>query len=78
MNKAKYFDPFIAKLSRLVALGALGATIFLAEQTAQAQQWRFDPLIRVGYEFDDNAPLAVNPDSTDGQPRKEPCLTLRQ
>jgi hypothetical protein len=65
MNKAKYFDPFIAKLSRLVALGALGATIFLAEQTAQAQQWRFDPLIRVGYEFDDNAPLAVNPDSTD-------------
>ena len=65
MRQANHSDPFIVNLSRVVAIGALAATIFLAEQTAQAQQWRFDPEIRVGYEFDDNAPLAVNPDSTD-------------
>jgi hypothetical protein len=31
----------------------------------QAQQWHFDPVISVGYEYDDNAPLVPNPDSSD-------------
>jgi hypothetical protein len=65
MKKIKNSDPFVAKMSRLVAVGTFVATICLAGQAAQAQQWRFDPEIRVGYEFDDNAPLAPNPDSTD-------------
>ena len=31
----------------------------------QAADWSLDPVIRVGYEFDDNAPVAVSPDSSD-------------
>ena len=65
MNKIKHSDPFISKLSRLVALGILTATSFLINQTAQAQDWRLDPEIRVGFEYDDNAPLIPSPDSED-------------
>jgi len=43
----------------------LAVTSFIGMQTAQAQDWRFDPVFRAGYEFDDNAPLAVNPDASD-------------
>ena len=65
MKTSTCSDPFIARLSRLIAIGALAATLFLAEQTALAADWRVDPVIRVGYEFDDNARLVPSPDSSD-------------
>ena len=53
------------RLSDFMAIAILVAVSILGERTAQAADWRFDPVIRVGYEFDDNAPLAVSPDSSD-------------
>lgn len=43
----------------------VAAMILLAIDTVQAQDWTIDPVLRVGYEYDDNAPLAVNPGPTD-------------
>jgi len=56
------------RLSYIMAIAILAAVSILGERTAQAAAWRFDPVIRVGYEFDDNAPPAVSPDSTDEIP----------
>ena len=53
------------RLSLFMTIAMLAAVSILGERTAQAADWRFDPVIRVGYEFDDNAPLAVSPDSSD-------------
>ena len=53
------------KLSYFLTVGILAVTSFIGIQTAQAQDWRFDPVFRVGYEYDDNAPLTVSPDASD-------------
>ena len=53
------------RLSYLMTITMLAAVSILGERTVQAADWRLDPEIRVGYEFDDNAPLAVSPDSKD-------------
>lgn len=37
------------------------AACLLAMDIAEAQDWTFDPVLRVGYEYDDNAPLNENP-----------------
>ena len=41
------------RLSDFMAIAILAAVSILGERTAQAADWRFDPVIRVGYEFDD-------------------------
>ncbi len=65
MKKTNYSDPFGRKLSCLVTIGMLAATSFFGVETVTAAEWRLEPELRVGYEFDDNAPLTVSPDATD-------------
>lgn len=48
---------FNRQLSCLVTVGILAATSFLGVETAQAADWRIEPIIRAGYEYDDNAAL---------------------
>jgi len=65
MKKINNSDPFGRKLSFLVAIAIVAATSIFGMQSAQAQDWRFDPIIRAGYELDDNATLSANPDASD-------------
>jgi hypothetical protein len=57
MKKINYSDPFSRKLSCLVTIGMLAATSFFEVQTVTAAEWRLEPELRVGYEYDDNAVL---------------------
>jgi len=57
MKNASYFDPFGRQLSCLVTIGMLAATSFFGVGTVTAAEWRLEPELRVGYEFDDNAVL---------------------
>ena len=65
MKKINNSDPFARKLSHLATISIVVATSIFSVQAVQAADWRFDPIVRVGYEFDDNAPLAASPDSND-------------
>ena len=65
MKKINNSDPFGRKLAFLVAIAIVAATSIFGMQSAQAQDWRFDPIIRAGYELDDNATLSANPDESD-------------
>ena len=47
------------------ALCATAVTCLLRADAVQAQDWTLDPVLRVGYEFDDNARLQPNPGSND-------------
>ncbi len=57
MKKTSYSNPFGNKLSYLVTIGMLAATSFFGVQTVAAAEWRLEPELRVGYEYDDNAVL---------------------
>lgn len=57
MKKINNSDPFGRKLSYLVTIGMLAATSFFGVQTVIAAEWRLEPELRVGYEYDDNATL---------------------
>jgi len=57
MKNTSYFDPFGRKLSCLVTIGMLAATSFFGVQTVTAAEWRLEPELRAGYEYDDNAVL---------------------
>ena len=65
MKNTHSFYRIVRKLSYFLTVGILAVTSFIGIQTAQAQDWRFDPVFRVGYEYDDNAPLTVSPDASD-------------
>jgi hypothetical protein len=65
MKNNNYSKSIVANLPRAVVIGTLTATILVVPQLTQAQQWHFDPVIRVGYEYDDNARLIPNPGSND-------------
>ena len=42
---------------------AAGLTALMGSTTiAVAQDWRFDPILKVGYEIDDNAALSIRTD----------------
>ena len=57
MKKINYSDPFGRQLSYLVTVAIVAATSFFGVQTVTAAEWRLEPELRVGYEFDDNAVL---------------------
>ncbi len=57
MKKINYSDPFGRQLSYLVTIGIVAATSFFGVQTVTAAEWRLQPELRVGYEYDDNAVL---------------------
>ena len=57
MKKINYSDHFGRTLSCLVTVGIAVATSFFGVQTATAAEWRLEPELRVGYEYDDNAVL---------------------
>ena len=59
MIKPNYSDPFGRKLSYLVTIAMVAATSFFGVQTVTAAEWRLEPELRVGYEFDDNAVLVT-------------------
>jgi len=59
MKKTSYSNPFGRKLSYLVTIGMLAATSLFGVQTATAAEWRLEPELRVGYEYDDNAVLVT-------------------
>ncbi len=59
MKKINYSNPFGRKLSCLVTIGMLAATSFFGVQTVTAAEWRLEPELRVGYEYDDNAVLVT-------------------
>ncbi len=65
MKKTSYPDPFGRKLSCLVTIGMLAATSFFGVQTVTAAEWRLEPELRAGYEFDDNAPVIESPSASD-------------
>lgn len=48
------------RLALLVLCGAISAVA--SPNFAQAQQWKFEPIIRVGGEYDDNARLSIRTD----------------
>ena len=57
MKKINYSDPFGRQLSYLVTVAIVSATSFFGVGTVTAAEWRLEPELRVGYEFDDNAVL---------------------
>ena len=57
MKKINNSYTFGRTLSYIVTITIIFATSFFGAQTVQAADWRFDPVIRVGYEYDDNATL---------------------
>ena len=57
MKKINYSDPFGRQLSYLVTVAIVAATSILGVQTVTAAEWRLEPELRVGYEYDDNAVL---------------------
>ncbi len=57
MTKTNYSDHFGRQLPCLVTIGMLAAASFFGVQTVTAAEWRLEPELRVGYEFDDNAAL---------------------
>ena len=63
MNKITY--QIDRRSAYFVTIAILVATSSFEAQTVQAADWSLDPVIRVDYEFDDNAPLAVSLDSSD-------------
>ncbi len=65
MKKINYSDSFGRQLSYLVTIGIAVAMSFFGVETLTAAEWRLEPELRVGYEFDDNATLAVFPGASD-------------
>ena len=57
MKKLNYFDPFGRKLFYLVTIAIVVGTSFFGVQTVTAAEWRLEPELRIGYEYDDNAVL---------------------
>ncbi len=57
MKKTSYSNPFGRKLPCLVTIGMWAATSFFGVQTVGAAEWRLEPELRAGYEYDDNAVL---------------------
>lgn len=64
MNKTRN-SGLLGRKTPLLNVLTIVLCVVWAAMTAQAQQLRIDPVVRVGYEYDDNAPLADAPDSND-------------
>ena len=58
MKNTHYFDRIGRKLSYLVTIGIMAAASLFGAPTVKAQDWTLEPVIRVGYEYDDNASLS--------------------
>ncbi len=65
MKKTNYTYSFVRQLSYLLTIGIEVGRSFFWVETLTAAEWRLEPELRVGYEFDDNATLAVFPGSSD-------------
>lgn len=65
MKTTKIREQFPRYVSGGATCCVLAAALLLVMASAHAQDWTLDPVLRVGYEYDDNAPLVANPGPSD-------------
>jgi hypothetical protein len=58
MNKSDRPAAIPRVAANFAILGTIAGAMFLVAQAATAAEWRFEPLLSAGYEYDDNAVLA--------------------
>jgi hypothetical protein len=61
-SNSAVFDP---RAGLLVATAILALASLFAGGAVQAAEWRLEPIIRAGYEYDDNATVRVSPSAID-------------